>query len=314
MTNKICKTCSVALASNKGTYCSKVCHHKDQGNISKAITAQKQEAAIQAYNDNPISCGHCSKTLQFQQRHNKFCSRQCSAIHSNTTRPRSVSKEFVERQRARALANPTGWAKSKIGGKPNRAPREIRVCKTCKNPFEILKSNTRVSCSKSCARTSGAREGSGRAKTGYYKGIYCGSTYELAFLIYHLDKGNPIQRCGKSFSYNWEDQNHIYYPDFEINGIIYEIKGRMQPVDLVKIASCNATLIYKDDIKMYLDYVSKTYGAPKDKLWILYDLKRYKNCKQCEEQFIPKSKKGIYCSRSCGLKANRLLSPRFICR
>lgn len=314
MENKICKTCGlsfVPIAGAKGVYCSKACHHKDQGNISKGIAAQKLEAAIVDYATSPKVCVACGQVLPFVQRHNKFCSRSCSAIHSNTTRTKSVSKEFVEKQRANALANPTGWAKSRIGGKPNRAPREIRTCATCNNPFEILKSNPRFSCSRACARIGGAREGSGRAKTGYYKGIYCGSTYELAFLIWHLDHNRDIKRSINKFPYVFDSKSHTYHPDFEVDGVIYEIKGRVTDVDYVKVASCNAVMICGDNITPYITYVSTTYNLPKDKLWMLYDTKVKKSCDHCGSVFQPKTKKGLYCSQSCSLKANRLLSPRW---
>lgn len=303
---KVCKSCTKEFRptlGSKGVYCSKQCHHLDQGNISRDIADRKREVIVNQYLTSPTKCVNCSVALPFEKRKYKFCSRSCAATHSNTTRERNISPEFVERQRAAALANPTGWAKSRIGGKPNRAHREIRVCATCNNSFEILKSNPRVSCSKACAKIGGIREGSGRAKTGYYKGIYCGSTYELAFLIYHLDKGIPIQRCVRKFPYKWENKDHLYYPDFEINGIIYEIKGKLHPVDLVKIASCNAQLISKDGIKSYIQYVSATYHVAKDNLWLLYEEKSRKQCDYCGNPFVPKTKKVRYCSYTCSAKA-----------
>lgn len=274
MSNKLCKTCGVTFipsVGSKGTYCSKQCHHKDQGNISKAIAAQKQEAAKKDYESNPRRCAQCSQVLLFIQRQNKFCSRSCSAINTNTARERHITPEFVAQQRARALANPQGWAKTRLGGKPNRAPRETRICLTCKKPFEILKSNPRVSCSQSCVQVGGLREGSGRSKTGWYQGIYCGSTYELAFLIWHLDHKIPIARCTDKFTYTYQDKTHTYHPDFVVGDTIYEIKGRLQPVDYVKITSANAVLVDKTQIKKYIDYVATTYHVAKDKLYKLYN-------------------------------------------
>jgi len=273
MSNKVCKTCGVIFipsVGSKGTYCSKLCHHKDQGNISKAIAAQKQEAAKKVYANNPQHCAYCDQALLFLQRKNKFCSRSCSAIYSNSTKEKNVSLKFVEQQRARALAKPTGWAKSKIGGKPNRAPRETRICLTCNNSFETLKSDPKKFCSQPCVKRGGAREGSGRSKTGWYQGIYCGSTYELAFLIWHLDHNIPIARCTDKFIYTYEDKTHTYHPDFVVGDTIYEIKGRLQPVDYVKIAAANAVLVDKTQISKYIDYVASTYHVAKDKLYTLY--------------------------------------------
>jgi len=40
----------------------------------------------------------------------------------------------------------------------------------------------------------GLRNGSGRSKSGYYKEIYCGSTYELCWVIYNLDHNISFSR------------------------------------------------------------------------------------------------------------------------
>ena len=62
-------------------------------------------------------------------------------------------------------------------------------------------------------------------RRGWYKGIYCGSSWELVFLIWALDHKLNIQRCNKIFKYNYNGKTYNYYPDFEIDRIIYEIKG-----------------------------------------------------------------------------------------
>jgi hypothetical protein len=43
----------------------------------------------------------------------------------------------------------------------------------------------------------GYRIGSGRSKSGYYKGIYCGSTYELCWAIHALDHNIKFSRFDK---------------------------------------------------------------------------------------------------------------------
>ena len=122
-----------------------------------------------------------------------------------------------------------------------------------------------------CVKTGGIREGSGRAKTGYYKGIYCGSTYELSFLIWQLDHNKDIQRCNKSFTYTFQGKKHIYYPDFEVDSKIIEVKGRVQDVDFIKIQAASATMLYDDLIMPYIQYVIEKYNVKKTKLYTLYD-------------------------------------------
>lgn len=67
--------------------------------------------------------------------------------------------------------------------------------------------------------------GSGRSKHGWYKGIYCDSTYELVYLIYCLDHNINIKRSDKIFEYQIDNKIHYYHPDFEIDGQLIEIKG-----------------------------------------------------------------------------------------
>lgn len=40
----------------------------------------------------------------------------------------------------------------------------------------------------------GPKRGGGRGKSGWYKGFWCDSSWELAFLIYHLEHEIPISR------------------------------------------------------------------------------------------------------------------------
>ena len=43
-------------------------------------------------------------------------------------------------------------------------------------------------------KSGGLRHGSGKGKKGWYKGIFCDSTYELVFVIYYKDHEIPIKR------------------------------------------------------------------------------------------------------------------------
>jgi len=97
--------------------------------------------------------------------------------------------------------------------------------------FDIRNIRGRTYCSKECkhkylsAHTGGYREGSGRGKQGWYKGIHCDSSWELAFLVYYKDHNLNIERCKEKRSYIWNNEVHSYYPDFITDGGIIEIKG-----------------------------------------------------------------------------------------
>lgn len=58
-----------------------------------------------------------------------------------------------------------------------------------------------------------------------YNGIGFDSSWELAFYIKSIDEGKNILREPKVFTYISNNEKYLYTPDFEINGIFYEIKG-----------------------------------------------------------------------------------------
>jgi len=97
---------------------------------------------------------------------------------------------------------------------------------------------------------------------GRYKGFWCDSSWELAFVVFHLDNGIHIERNAKGFTYEFYKRNHKYYPDFIVDGKYIEIKGSVKrktqakfdqfPEDLIVIGS--------EEIKPYLEYAVKTYG------------------------------------------------------
>lgn len=119
----------------------------------------------------------------------------------------------------------------------------------------------------------GVREGSGRGKKGWYKGFYCRSTWELAWLIYELENGSQVEACKESFEYELNGKKHKYYPDFKIGDIFYEIKGWHRPDVDAKVQQfpSDKTLILiegKKQIAKYLEYTTGKYGSD---LTLLYE-------------------------------------------
>lgn len=113
----------------------------------------------------------------------------------------------------------------------------------------------------------GYRRGSGRGKKGFYKGIWCDSSWELSWVIYHIDNKIPFERNQYGFEYTYNNEKHLYYPDFISDGKYYEIKGRKNYESLdkktkEKINSFDGELIvlYEKDMKYYLNYSISMYG------------------------------------------------------
>lgn len=101
------------------------------------------------------------------------------------------------------------------------------------------------------------------SKKGWYHGIFCASTYELAFVVYMLDHGIPVIRCPYKYNYEYEGKQHLYYPDFLIENTIYEIKGFW--TELVDIKAAAVTdrdiyVLYEEDLQDVFDYIKNTYN------------------------------------------------------
>lgn len=118
----------------------------------------------------------------------------------------------------------------------------------------------------------GYREKSGRGKKGKYKGIYCDSSWELAFVVYHLDNELKISRCNEQRKYIFNNVEHIYIPDFITDNGIIEIKGyKSEQWNEKHKQNPDIKVLYYEDMKEYLDYVENKYGTN----WIdyLYNIK-----------------------------------------
>ena len=103
-----------------------------------------------------------------------------------------------------------------------------------------------------------------RGSMGYYNGIHCDSSWELAYLIYCLEHNIQIKRCKLRFNYEYNGEQHIYTPDFIINGSeLIEIKGFKDKRWEEKKKCCldnNIKIIDKEDIQPYIKYVKSKYG------------------------------------------------------
>lgn len=114
-----------------------------------------------------------------------------------------------------------------------------------------------------------------RSKKGYYKGIYCGSSYELVYVIYNLDHNISFKRCDKYYEYEYKGLKHLYFPDFELSdGTIIEIKG--YHTDIVDIKSGSVKdrpikVLYKKDLLEYFKYVCSSYNVKESEIYMLYD-------------------------------------------
>jgi len=114
----------------------------------------------------------------------------------------------------------------------------------------------------------GLRQGSGRGKKGWYKGFFCDSSWELAYLIYCLEHGKNIVRNIEKRKYEFNGKIRTYIPDFIVDGQVTEIKGYKTDQWMAKLnANPDVRVLYESDLKDIIRYVIDKYGKDYIKLY-----------------------------------------------
>lgn len=253
-----------------------------------------------------MSCKNCKATIKGYDR-KSFCTRSCAAVYNNKLRNESGWSPSAE-QRSKvssALSGRKGHSKNK--GKRLTEYREV-LCKECGAKFEVPPSNKKKYCSTNCRKKNlgGHREKSGYSKSGYFKGIYCGSTYELAWVIYRLDHKLHVERFEGFIKY---DEGRKYFPDFVEGNTIHEMKGwNTSSTDRILLAKNKGAsaagykvkLYFKNDLQKEFNWVKENYNFSKiEELYDGYKPRYELVCRNCGFSFYTDNKHRKCCSRKC---------------
>lgn len=111
---------------------------------------------------------------------------------------------------------------------------------------------------------------SGRGKKGSYKGFWCDSTYELAYIIYCIDHNISIIRNKEYFEYEYLGKKHRYYPDFIVDGELIEIKGFANGAlpykeQALKDSKRPYRILFPKDLQHVFQYIRETYNKEVNK-------------------------------------------------
>ena len=230
-------------------YCGKEC---------KSLNSLKQHEIRCKYNLNAIKCNgqHKSRKGLHLGYHwvtndidQKFVNNDDLIKYLNNGWHLGVSKLFKETL-SKSL-------KGKSSGKASTIEKEIlrkeKISNSMKGNKNLMYNKTR-----------------GNGKKGWYNNIFCDSTWELAFLVFYKEHNLNIQRCTEKFEYTWNNEKHIYIPDFITDEGIIEIKGRKTKQSEEKHKQFpNIILIDYNLMKPYLNYVQNKYG---ENFWeVLYE-------------------------------------------
>lgn len=214
------------------------------------------------------------------KKEKQCCSRICANSHIQT-------KE-QNKKRSKKLKGNIPWSKGKTWGK-NKPVEIVKIkkqkiyCKECNKELKKsrygycqkhrgLSKQFRIDCSNRAKQygCGGYRKGSGIGKSGWYKGYWCDSSWELAWIIYNIEHNIRFIRNKKGFKYYFNEQELTYYPDFILENNIYvEVKGYSTKQWEEKRKQFNGRLqiIGKKEIMPYINYVELKYGKNFIKLY-----------------------------------------------
>lgn len=108
---------------------------------------------------------------------------------------------------------------------------------------------------------------------------YFDSSWELAFYVYHVRMSHHIVREPKHFKYVFDNKERLYFPDFEVEGNYYEIKGDQffkedgsmcnpfdHSLDMLfeakHLCGINNNVIFLrgSDMRLYIDFMKAEFG------------------------------------------------------
>jgi hypothetical protein len=229
---------------------------------------------------NVVLCGFaCQRQAIKQLKNGKWlCAAfvsQCPALRSKNAQGKLGLNPFANRPHPRGMKGKAAWNRGKTwvemyGVDGERRQREFANA-NIRRVQEVLRSRPDIELRRreklsAVARHRGLgryRAGSGRGRKGRYKGFWCDSSYELAFVAYALDHGWALERNWRSFAYEYEGAARRWIPDFRFrNGVYIAIKGYVSPQAQAKFAAFEEPLLIftKDMLYAAFDYVIGKYG------------------------------------------------------
>lgn len=235
------------------------------------------------------SCKFCSKSVwrcpsSITKSGNIFCNASCSAKHNNLNRKKS---EETKRKISNSLRK---------NSTSTLALTVTKECDNCRTLFEFVKrAKVRKFCNACCrVRPPLSAEHrkklsdaylkrviknipnyfSGRIKKGWYKGIWCDSSWELAWVLYAEYHGISFERNKEFLEYTFRNEQFKYYPDFKLLDLnaekaFVEIKGweNEKFVEKEKQHGDKVLVLRKKELQPILKWVKEQYGTNFVKLY-----------------------------------------------
>jgi hypothetical protein len=217
----------------------------------------------------------CGKIATFQLKNgNWICessSNKCDVMRlKNSTKNKGIPKYSIRGENhPRPMLGKKAWNSGKTKETDERVRRQSEMRKgitpscggraSTKEKEELRKKKI---SEKMKLVGGGYRKGSGRGKKGWYKGYWCDSSWELAWVIYQLEHGIEFSRNEEQFKYVYGNVVRHYIPDFKILDTYIEIKGYDNDQWQNKLSQFphKLQILYEDDMKPMLEYAYTKYG------------------------------------------------------
>ena len=227
-----------------------------------------------------MKCEKCNNEHDGLYGSGRFCSPSCA--HTQTHSKETKLKISLN------MKNSINYNFMVESIRKRQPPKILWKCPVCDNEILLIPSEAkqRKYCSTLCYkqdhegdkkyctlyRPGPENKGGRNSHKGYYKGIWCDSTFELVWVIYNLEHNIPFERNIDAFQYIAADgKSHNYYPDFKLSDNHYvETKNYLKDNDQYKINQFphTLTILFEKDLKTQFDYVYQKYGK---NLISLYD-------------------------------------------
>lgn len=276
---------------------------------------------IEEYNKKEKVCKKCGTKYFLSWSKSvlsDFCSKECSRSYSSSIKRKEINQKVSLTLRGkRNKIQQENFDKN--FSDYNKNPKFCPICNTKIDYYKRFNKTCSYECGLKLisikntgnSNIGGHRDKGGRSKSGYYKGLYCGSTYELVYTIYNLDHNISFERNTIGFPYEFNGKVHHYYPDYKTPDGYVEIKGYWSELVDIKLSAVQEPIkiLYEKDLQYAFDYVSKTYlNSRKTRFEELYDSKedafKYSyTCDLCQKTFKTNIKrnenKRKFCSNKC---------------
>lgn len=213
-------------------------------------------------------CENCGNNNNGSYGSGRFCSPVCSRSFSTKAKRSEINNMVSDKLKGRKPSSKgkTGVFSKETLEKMSNSHKEYFK----NNPGESSRRNSRPCSAEkknklseaNKGKTGGYRERGGRGKQGWYRGIFCNSSWELAYVIYCKETGKKIERNKEGFDYIYENTAYKFYPDFIVDENYVEIKGYYDKRVREKINQFphKIDLIDKKNIYFYIQYASERYG------------------------------------------------------